>query len=291
MAPDKRSFEAAAESKREGISCGVTVASLASIPNLLLYAALAVYCLVAISHWNEGYIDFGDGNYLYISWRMANGAVLYRDVLAPQPPMHFVTGWILAKTAQLLNLPTLPTFRAFSVVLHALTAFLVARLTRLAASGLLSSYQATCAATLGGIFYLLLPIGFWWSSGFQSEPLEIVFLYAALLMLVHGNSTKTAVVGGILAALATLTNMTAAPYAVFFMIYLAVRERHKFAPFVSMFFAVWGSITALLEWKTGAYLENVIFNQVGAFPRKEFLPPGDSLFTYAWHKITSEGRD
>ena len=52
----------------------------------LLYAALV------LSHWDEHYIDFGDGNYLYISARLADGLTLYRDIMAPQPPCHLYLG-------------------------------------------------------------------------------------------------------------------------------------------------------------------------------------------------------
>ena len=43
-----------------------------------------VWLAVGIATLNEGYIDFGDGNYMYISWRMSEGAMLYRDILSPQ---------------------------------------------------------------------------------------------------------------------------------------------------------------------------------------------------------------
>ena len=61
-------------------------------------AALALVTLglvcgaVGLATLSEGYIDFGDGNYLYIAWRLSEGAVLYQDILSPQPPLHLHVG-------------------------------------------------------------------------------------------------------------------------------------------------------------------------------------------------------
>lgn len=260
-------------------------------PGLVVLLAAIAYAVIVVSHWSEGYIDFGDGNYLYISWRLSEGAVLYRDVLAPQPPLHLMTGWMLAKLAGFMGLPGLYTFRAFSVLLHVLMACIVAWLGRGVCRVLGKEEMGAAVGTLAAVIYLLLPIGFWWSLGYQSEPLEIVFLYGSLGLLLRGCCRGSAVLAGLVAALATLTNMTAAPYALVFLLYLAVRERDRWLPYAVAFFGLWGAVTFGMEAATGAYLENVILNQVGSFPRKEFLPPGETLLTYAWRKITSEGRD
>src|SRR5205085_2747646 len=45
------------------------------------------------------------------------------------------------------------------------------------------------------------------------------------------------------------------------------------------------------ELITHAYFENVILNQVGSFPRKEFMPAGETLLSYAIGKIVREGSD
>src|SRR5947207_1964847 len=90
----------------------------------------AIYCGVVIPFWNRGYLDFGDGNYMYISWRLAHGAVLYRDVLAPQPPMHFLAGVSIVGVAELIGADVLFAFRAFSLALHVITLFLVIALAR-----------------------------------------------------------------------------------------------------------------------------------------------------------------
>jgi hypothetical protein len=260
-------------------------------PPILFATACVLYGAVVASHWSMGYIDFGDGNYLYISRRLAQGAVLYRDVLAPQPPLHLVTGWLLAKLSALAGAPMLIVVRAFSLLLHLAMACLAARLggecARLAGR---TDWARRCGAWAGTV-YLMLPIGFWWSLGYQSEPLELIFLYGALLLILRHDGARSAFAAGIAAALATLTNMTAAPYALFFLVYLAVRERRRALPCLIGLAGLWLAVTAVMELTTGAYLENVIFNQVGSFPRREFLPTGENLLTYAWRKVLSEGTD
>lgn len=259
-------------------------------PWLALVVASMIYGAIVASHWNEGYLDFGDGNYLYLSRRLAQGATLYRDLLAPQPPMHFLFGWLLAETTQALALPPLVLFRSFSLGLHlmamALTSALAWSTARMA-----GQEKPANTAALAGILYLALPIGFWWGLGYQSEPLEICFLYGALLVLVSGSSARRAALAGALAALATLTNMTAAPYAVAFCLWVALRRRAEAGIYAGTLLGLWALVAVATEWATGAFFENVIFNQVGSFPRKEFLPTGENLFSYAWGKILREGRD
>ena len=67
-----------------------------------MIASWAVTIVVVISTWGWTYWDFGDGNYLYVGRRINEGLVPYRDILAPQPPLHLllsaisqrVGGWI-----------------------------------------------------------------------------------------------------------------------------------------------------------------------------------------------------
>ncbi|MCA9426139.1 MAG: hypothetical protein KC994_13745, partial [Candidatus Omnitrophica bacterium] len=56
-----------------------------------------VYILIIRVPFNHAYLDFGDGNYQYISWRMTEGVSLYTDILSPQPPFHLWTGAALVK--------------------------------------------------------------------------------------------------------------------------------------------------------------------------------------------------
>src|SRR5687768_242352 len=88
-------------------------------PWLCLLILAAIYSALVIAHWNRGHLDFGDGNYMYDSWRISQGAVLYKEILAPQPPLHLLIGSLIARAASLAGLAhPLFAFRAFSVLLH-----------------------------------------------------------------------------------------------------------------------------------------------------------------------------
>lgn len=253
----------------------------------------AVYCAIVLPFWNRGYLDFGDGNYMYISWRLAHGAVLYRDILAPQPPMHFLAGVSIVKMAELVGADMLFAFRTFSMLLHVLTLLLVIKISRrvlFSSASTLWPGVGQVFSLIGGAVYLVLPLGFWWSLGYQSEPLETVFLLASILCLLR-EGFRGAIFGGVFSALACLTNMTAAPVAVVTFVYLLWRKRNLVIPYAGALAAVLLLVTGAMELATHSYLDNVILNQVGSFPRKEFLPPGQNVFTYAMDKIWREGGD
>lgn len=273
----------AAEEARQGLSRRAAQVVLAVFA--LFYMALV------LTHLNEGYLDFGDGNYMYISWRLSEGAVLYRDILAPQPPMHLLTGTLLAKIGEVTHSPLLP-FRLFSILLHLGTMVLVylAAIRVTGGNDPVRCAQSRLAGLLAALLYLIQPIGFWWSLGYQSEPLEMFFFVWSFLLFLSWKQGKM-LGAGITGALTPLTNMTAAPYVLFNMGYLAVRRRRLLLYYVLPVVTMIGLVVLVMELWTHAYLENVIFNQVGSFPRQEFLPPGQNLFTYVLGKLTNEGRD
>ncbi|MCX7717027.1 MAG: hypothetical protein N2111_01310 [Candidatus Sumerlaeaceae bacterium] len=258
---------------------------------LWLGAMAAAYAALVAAHWNPGHLDFGDGNYMYISWRAAQGAMVYRDILAPQPPVHFLIGEVLARAGHLLPHP-LYAFRAYSVLLHVATMMVVYAAALRTAGG--ASPAARCAMRPVGVaaaaIYLLLPLGFWWTLGYQSEPTEMLFMTLAFLLMTRW--TLAAAAGaGVLMALAVLTNMTAAPYALFFVAGLALRRPRQLAAYGAPLALLVGGAWVFFEWRTGAFIENVVANQVGSFPRPEFLPPGQTLLDYAVGKIVREGGD
>ena len=89
-------------------------------------------------------------------------------------------------------------------------------------------------------------------------------------------------------ALAVLTNMTAAPYALGCLVYLVVRRRWRlFLCFAVPFAAILIVVVAGFEIATGAYIENVIHNQVGSYPRSDTYPGG--LWGYVWYKLVWQG--
>lgn len=249
------------------------------------------YGAIVVPNWNLGHLDFGDGNYMYISWRVAGGTVLYRDILAPQPPVHLLLGALIYRVGSLFSHP-LFAFRAFSLILHVATMGLVYLAALQALGGDDPARRATLRPTgvLAAAVYMLLPLGFWWTLGYQSEPTEMFFILVAFVLTMRWTPAAMAA-GGTAMACAVLTNMTAVPYALFFLAGLAIRRPRLLLAFALPFATVVAGTAALMEWRTGAFFENVIGNQVGSFPRPEFLPPGQTVLDYALGKVMREGAD
>lgn len=251
-------------------------------PYLYLFLLCAVaYAIIVPLHWSRGYIDLGDGNYLYISWRMTQGLTLYRDIMAPQPPVHLFLGATLVRFAQATGLSDLYTIRAYSYLLHLFTAFILYLLG-------LRIFQRKDTASIAACIYLFIPEGFWWSLGYQSEPTEILFLLCAVYFF-FDDKPLSFVVSALFSTLAVFTNMTAAPYVAFIAFY-SIARRARLWKYYIVPLIVLGALGALVaESLTGAYLSNVIFNQVGTFPRKEI--GGETSLEYALRKIPAEAKD
>ncbi|MCX8037699.1 MAG: glycosyltransferase family 39 protein [Candidatus Sumerlaeia bacterium] len=256
----------------------------------LLYAAAAAV------HFSVGYQDFGDGNYLYIARRVADGAVLYRDILAPQPPCHLLVGAGLIRLGRLWGAGVevqLAAVRTFSVLLHLATMLAVWAIAR-------RLFGCAATALWAAGLYLVIPIGFWWTLSFESEPLEMFFLLWSFFLIIHWKrGTLTA--AGLLGALGVLTNMTAVCYVGWVVLFLAVCDWRRALWYGVPATACVGAATAAGEWLSGRhYLENVFFNQVGTFPHPDLLqlyPPDAPLrgirtvLHYALGKIAREGGD
>jgi hypothetical protein len=243
-----------------------------------LAVAAAAHAAFVIAQWSRAYIDFGDGNYLYIATRIAEGAIVYRDILAPQPPAHLFLGALLVKLAGWAGLESpLYLVRGFSLLLHLATFLLVADLARRA-------WASSAAGVVAGVIYLLLPIGLWWSMAYQSEPLEIFFLVAMMEFAIR-RGRRADVLTGIFGALAALTNATAAPFLLVLIVYMLARNPKRAAWIALPAIALAGAVTAALEiWTGGYFLQNAVFNQVGTYPKGNFIG-------YAFRKIANEGAD
>lgn len=240
----------------------------------LLLVLAALYAVFVGTMISRAYVDIGDGNYLYTSSRIADGLTIYRDFLSPQPPMHLLVGSLLIRFGRLLGPDDAPLYvvRIFSLLLHLATMLLIYILGRRVA-------QTPWGGLLAGLLYLLFPTGLWWSLGYQSESQEIFWLMLSLLCFVQLRP-KPMVVAGAAAALAVLTNMTAAPYAAATLLYLVLRhglmggaQRRQgwrlTLAYAAPLVLVWGAVAAYYQLRTGAFFGNTITNQVGAFPRED----------------------
>ncbi len=240
----------------------------------LLALALLIHSVPVILSWGETYWDFGDGNYLYISRRLSEGITLYRDILAPQPPLHLVTGAALTRIGDAVFGPErwYFSFRAFSLLVRAATALLLFLLTSRA-------LRSAAAGLLAAAIWLWLPIGYWWQLGYQSEPLELLFLLLAVLGVWRMTPLALAL-AGLASALAAHTNMTAAPYFACNAIFLLARRPPLALWYLAPALAFYFLIATITNAATDGYFwNNVIFNQTGTFP-----PPSE-LAAYLSRKL------
>lgn len=248
--------------------------------------AFAAYAAFVVPQWGEGYIDFGDGNYMYIASRIAEGAVVYRDILAPQPPNHLFLGAGLVKLYDAIH-PSLPealqrdhpilVFRAFSLLLQLGTFLLVIRLGGRA-------WGSAAAGIAAGAVYLALPLNLWWGMAYQSEPLEIFFLVAMMNCALGGRPAGD-FFAGIFAAMAAMTNATAAPFLLILILYMAVANWRRAVRMAVPALVLAGAMTGLMEWYSGGYfLRTVVLDQAGT------VPPDDTL-GYMRGKLEREGAD
>jgi len=267
---------------------------LRSLWFLALFALL--YVAVVAPHFSEAYLDFGDGNYLYISSRLADGLVLYRDILAPQPPCHLLVGSVLIRLGRALGQGIevqLYCVRAFSLLLHLATMLVVWAMGR-------RLFARASTALWAAALYLVIPVGFWWTLCYESESLEIFFLLLSFLLVVRWEKRALAA-AGLVGALAIATNMTAVPYIGWVALFLLWHDRRRAIWYIAPAAALTAAVVGAGEWLSGGhYLENVFFNQVGTFPHPDLmrgLPPDAPFRTlrtivgYAFGKMAREGSD
>jgi hypothetical protein len=253
---------------------------------LVALLAVGLYAGFVIPQWGEAYIDFGDGNYMYIASRIAEGAVVYRDILAPQPPMHLFVGAGLVKLHEAIRDSLPPAlqndhpiliFRAFSLLLQIATFLLVIRLGGRA-------WGMASAGIAAGVVYLLLPLNLWWGMAYQSEPLEIFFLLV-MMNFALGGSRAGDTLAGVFGALAAMTNATAAPFLLILIIYMACVNWRRALRLAAPALILAGIMTALMEWYSGGtFLRTVVLDQAGT------VPPDDTL-NYILGKLEREGAD
>ncbi len=255
------------------------------VPFALLAALWVVYTLLVVPLWGWTYWDFGDGNYMYIARRVREGLVLYRDILAPQPPLHTLSGVVVQELGALLGLHELTSTRVFTLLVR----FAQSLMILLVAWRFFGCpFRGITAAAL----YLALPIGFWWSLCYQSENLEMVFLLLGVYWLM-AFERNAAVAAGVAGALACQCNMTGVPFFLANAVFLAFRVPRLLPWYAGAALGVY-TVTSVAAniWTDGYFLDNVVLNQAGTFPRTDILAaspgPPDSFAEYAYGKVLRE---
>ncbi|MBD3267128.1 hypothetical protein GF373_10705, partial [bacterium] len=250
-------------------------------PLLFFVFASLLYMVLSIQIIDAKYVDFGDGNYLYLSWRLAEGEVLYQDLPSPQPPLHlFVGGALLWLTG---GDPVL--VRLWQVVQHVLIACCVV--------GIASRiFKNSAISFLAGTIYLFLPEGVWWAAGYQSEGLLILlqsFNVLLFLTAIEQEKPSLALYGSaVTSALCCFVNMTALPYMALQWFFVWFRYRHSFYRY-STALIVPGLLLFgyMVFYSNGQYLEHVFNRQVGTYPTDSLW----GMLAYFAEKLYTEGGD
>jgi hypothetical protein len=234
---------------------------LKPIHQLIIGICGVIYVVLTMMQWGEGYVDFGDGNYMYISSRMAEGVELYSEILAPQPPCHPYLGMCIAKIATTTGKSgpdVIIFFRLAGMLIHLISWMLIMRLAWLA-------WRDPVSVILAGLIYLVLPLGYWWSFCWESEPLEMLFLLSMMVCSLSGRPGHD-ILTGIFAALAGLTNATAAPFLLVLIIYMMIKAPRRALMMTVPCVLLVAIITIIFQVKTGGeYWQNVISNQAATF--------------------------
>ncbi len=247
-------------------------------PYALLGILWILVSFLVVPTWGWTYWDFGDGNYMYIARRVREGLTLYKDILAPQPPLHTYSGVAVQAIGGAVagsELVAIRIFCLFNRFMASLLVFLIAR----------KLFACPLQGIIAAAVYLFLPIGFWWSLGYQSENLENVFLLLAILLLMRWD-WRWCLLAGLSSALAMQCNMTALPFFMANALFLAFRKVKLLPWYAGSTIVVYLLTTIAANVVTdGYYVNNVLLNQVGTFPRTDILSssPGfpDTFFEYA----------
>ncbi len=235
-------------------------------PEFFFVVVCLAYLSLMVGRISLAYLDFGDGNYLYIARRMLQGVVIYKDIMSPQPPMHLLVGTVLLRIGDWLDNPLI-VVRVFTLILRTIHAVLI----YLIATRLFNSEKRPWLPFFAGTVYLFLPIGFWWSRGYQSEPLEILWLLLMLWTFLK-QTPKCLYLSGVFGALSVLTNMTAAPYLLATLVYLIFTDRKKLSQFALPSLGLLAvTIVGFQIYTQGMFLQNTLLDQVGTYPKENTL--------------------
>lgn len=248
----------------------------------LFIAALFAYMILAMLSIDSRYVDYGDGNYLYLSWRMTQGEALFKEIPSPQPPLLLFVGKFLLDLSD--GDPGL--VRLWQIIQHALTACCVWGI----ASRL---FSIPLVSALAGSFYLFMPEGVWWAAGFQSEPLLILLLSFNLLLFmtaVQQQKSRWAIyASGLVSTLCCYTNMTALPYIALQWFFVAYRFRRRFLLRYTLSFLIPSGLFFIAMWiySNGQYIDHVFFRQIGTYPADSLI----GALRYFAGKLYVEGGD
>jgi hypothetical protein len=195
-------------------------------PFALVLLMTGLYAAVALHTFHDTAVDVGD--YAYVSWRIAQGARLYRDVVGTQTPLIYLLGAAAYRLRSQSDV-----FALFALTVRLLTmlgVFALARRCRF----------PVALALLAFLIYAVLPMGFFFDNRF--EPNILITLGGILTLGVLTRlSPRTASLAGVGCALCVLAKLTFLPILGAVGVYLVLTNRPLLRPFL---LATTGSLIA-----------------------------------------------
>ena len=198
---------------------------------LTLVLLIGGYWLLAWRRSNLAYLDYVDGYYLYAAHRVAQGAVLYRQIMGVQPPGIYLVGAALFRVHDSLD-----AARAYALLVHSATVGLVFLIAR-------RVFVRDGVALLAATLYSLTPYSLVWSRTFDPNPL-VGCLSLATLLALSGGTVSGAAVAGCLGALALATKVWYVPIGAASVLYLIRHARGLLPPYLGTLLLVLGIVLA-----------------------------------------------
>jgi len=189
------------------------------------------YWLLAWHRSNLAYLDYVDGYYLYAAHRVAQGAVLYRQIMGVQPPGIYLAGAALFRIHDSID-----AARAYALLVHSATVLLVFVIAR-------RTFRRDGVALLAATLYSLAPYSLVWSRTFDPNPLVGCLGLATLLALSVGTTSRAAL-AGCLGALALATKVWYVPVGAASVLYMARHARGLLLPYFGALVPVLGIVFA-----------------------------------------------
>jgi len=222
------------------------------IEEILLSLLLFVILTAMLLTTDRRYLDFGDGVYLYISSKLLEGSVLYKDILTPQPPILFAIGAAILRIGY-----SWKTVRLFSIFLGLAISLLI----YIISVELFNNRRVALAASAT---YHMLPMCWQWGRSFQADSL-VTFFSLLSFMFFKSFKNKRMIIASIFSFFAIYSKYSFLPAIFFNVIYLSLRRRNLLKYYLTPLIMFGGSLLVYLNiYSAGGYLENTIIHQLRA---------------------------
>ena len=211
-------------------------ASLTNLSRYDVYLLLSclTYLILVATQLNETNIGYNDQVFLYTSWRFADGAVLYKDILLGYPPLISVVGALFLRiTSSYLQL------KIVNLLLYVAATVLVYRLSFKLLGG-------KRVALVSALVYLILPIRYGLAPAFYPDNYVLLFVLFSIVLLLN-HTPRSILLSSIFSILALFTKYTVLPLIIGSIFYLQIKDRGLLKYYLLPLLASTLSLTAVLQ--------------------------------------------